>query len=223
MLSFEPILGKIVKHFWTSAAKERSFLLINRDRQAEAWFKVELMIVMNELEEDGVIYKWYSEVTYKEKRKGKSPTYDFVVKDRGGRCMGIEVKTAFVGRQKKRPLPKIPADKDDFRDPPGSSYPLSFYLTNGRNGKGGVAGDAFRLIKVPDRFLAKRICLLFAYGCQDKFSRFGKKTIDPNDVPKHFTEALQDKIKPIKAKLVNGSRYIDFQECRLWILAYTVS
>ena len=62
MSLFEPILKEIVEYFENSSeAQRRVSLLIENDRQAESWFKVELM---NVFESSQFVLRYHPEVRY---------------------------------------------------------------------------------------------------------------------------------------------------------------
>jgi hypothetical protein len=112
----------------------------------------------NDLNQD-----WWPEVGY-DWCKGKK--CDFVLRGSAPGLLGLETKTAFVGRQGARiPVPPLPGRVDPIE---GGLWSLNYYLTEGRGQEGGVLRDALRLRQ--SAALSCRGCLVFAYGEQEGLS-----------------------------------------------------
>lgn len=153
MANFAEFLPTIVDHFATDPSVERLRLLINKDRQAERWFKVELMTV---LDRASCVTSWWPEVSYDWDTRKKC---DFVARLSPGErpeLIGIELKALFIGMQRRRRL--VPADAAcTVRVEDSWDCTLEGYLQ-----EGGVLADAARLCS--SRCFDQRICLVFAYG-----------------------------------------------------------
>jgi len=131
--------------------------------QAEGWFKGEIMLLLSQMQTQSQIIDWWPEVSYDwdETRRRKC---DFVLRlnDASQTMVGIEVKTAFVGRQAYRWLVPTPEGGWTVDEGAGQPWGLEYILTEGVGHNGGVLRDAVRLCR--SEGLTERICLIYAYG-----------------------------------------------------------
>ncbi len=230
---FEPILKEIIEYFQNNEeAQRRVLLLVKKDRQAEAWFKAELM---NIFEQSEFVCEYHPEVTYLRDNEGDNDPRikcDFVIdrKLRNNRhiLIGVEGKTAFVGYQKKRLFGNLDPDN-------GQRFNLFSYVGHPGDKPSGVAGDAYRLVNFTNEYLKERICLLFVYGKKKEICLYKRTKGQLNDRLNEFYDRVQNEmpagrtVEPIGDPFVvelnenNEENGDGFKDAILVILAYEVS
>ena len=158
MDSFGPVLDAILRHFGSDSARQRVRLFSRCARQAEAWFKGEVMTVLEDSKSKKLFDEWQAEVTYASEDASGRSKCDFVLR-KEDKLTGLEVKTACVGRQTKRFM-----RNGGFEEGETQQWDLNFTASAGMtHGKvAGVASDAMRLLD--NRHLSEKYCLVFAYG-----------------------------------------------------------
>jgi hypothetical protein len=175
------VIKEIIAHFQDDDAMDRIQEFAEHGRQVEAWFKGELIRLFAK---SNFINEAYSEVSHPRNNRLK---YDFVLRTtQRGRFTGMEVKTAFVGRQYRR---RFSPDTNEVVTENGQRWNLNYVITEGHNGKGGLVRDAHRLCDAND--FSRRFCLIFAYGdassltrdCVRGFIQRFKERLAGNDLP----------------------------------------
>ena len=229
---FEPILKEIIEYFQNNEeAQRRVLLLVKKDRQAEAWFKAELM---NIFEQSEFVCEYHPEVTYLRDNEGDNDPRikcDFVIdrKLRNNRhiLIGVEGKTAFVGYQKKRLFGNLDPDN-------GQRFNLFSYVGHPGDKPSGVAGDAYRLVNFTNEYFKERICLVFVYGAKKEICTYNRRTEEDLDTQiSQFCTRLQNRMPGHTiTPLDNAPGIIDLgvielndenEQVSLLILAYEVS
>lgn len=161
--------------------KKRWSVFARYARQVEGWFRGELMFILDQLAPG----QWQPEAGYDWNHRCKC---DFELQlprqDDGGIArVGVELKTAFVGRQGQ------------------NVYHLNYILDEGAGEGGGLLRDASRLTRSTG--LAERVCLVYAYGRQDAFFTEG---IDETVGLTRFVEQLSNRGElcqfPFRAELM---------------------
>ena len=168
------ILKSVIGHFEMDDAKDRIRVIAENDRNTEGWFKAELMFL---LQQEPGLEDWYPEVGHDTDAHSKK--CDFVLRfyeEGHPKLLGIEVKTAFVGKQIKRTLDGISTEFE------ASWVGLTSY-------KQGIADDGKKLASMDVDY---KMCLVFVYGKSSTIWRFYGKN-DKKDICKEkIHESLQE-------------------------------
>ena len=115
-MPFSPVWEAISAHFFTSASLGRVIALRRAEKQAEGWFKGELIWLFEQLKQSGKVASWKPECEI-----GNVPQVDFAI-DLTSTTAAVEVKTALCGLLYAQPQPVFKK---------GSRWNLPDYVTGG--------------------------------------------------------------------------------------------
>ena len=119
------------------------------------------MVVFDQATADHLLSSWEPEVTHD--HGGDLLKCDFALRParQPGRIIGVEVKTACPGVQRKRTLGDMVAGQPYAE----TRWRLTHVITGGSDAKGGLVPDAHK--PRGGSVLHEKICVLFAYGQQE--------------------------------------------------------
>lgn len=117
-MPFSRIWDAVTAHFFSPASLSRVVAMSQAETQVESWWKQELIGLLSQLKNNGMVLSWEREYPTGEGRR----KVDFKI-DLANASAVVEVKTALCGRQKGR-MWKLPA----YVMAPNSGYILSDIL-----------------------------------------------------------------------------------------------
>jgi len=156
-------LEPVPPHLESNYLVEKIRGLAYAGRQAEGWFKVELLSYLAKAKTRGELTDFWPEVTYDwDVSRRRKCDFALRLNDAAQTMVGIEVKTAFVGKQGSRRLVRTPEGRWTVVQTAGQPWDLEYIRTEGAGHDGGVLRDVVRLCW--SEGFDERVCLIYAYG-----------------------------------------------------------